>query len=93
MIPKEFDLAWRCLMAFSAIIERVHEALEQLGTACAMEEVVGLCPELTWNQVFLAIDYLSRTGQVLITRDTGRTYRVQASLIGSPQTSHVSPAH
>jgi hypothetical protein len=44
-----------------------------------MEEVVGLCPELTWNQVFLAIDYLSRTGQICVTIDPGRTYRVQAS--------------
>ena len=44
-----------------------------------MEEVVALCPELTWNQVFLAIDYLSRTGQICVTVDPGRTYRVQAS--------------
>jgi hypothetical protein len=66
-------------MAVSAIIARVHQALEQLGTDCAMEEVVGLCPELTWNQVFLAIDYLSRTGQVRVTLAPDRTYRVRAS--------------
>ena len=66
-------------MAVSATIARVYEALEQLGTDCALEEVTGLCPELTWNQVFLAIDYLSRTGQVRVTRDPDRTYRVQAS--------------
>lgn len=60
-------------------IARVRLALEQLGTDCAIEEVVGLCPELTWNQVFLAIDYLSRTGQVRISLDPNRTYRVQAT--------------
>lgn len=65
-------------MEVSAIIPRVHSALERLGTGCPMEEVMGLCPELTWNQVFLAIDYLSRTGQVRLTRDPGRTYRVEA---------------
>lgn len=40
-----------------AIIVRVHRALEQLGTECSIEEVMILCPELTWNQVFIGIDY------------------------------------
>lgn len=65
-------------MEISAIIPRVHSALEGLGTDCPIEEVMGLCPELTWNQVFLAIDYLSRSGQVRLTPDPGRTYRVEA---------------
>jgi len=43
-----------------------------------LEEVMELCPELTWNQVFLAIDHLSRTGQVRVTMDVGKTYTVQA---------------
>ncbi len=79
-------------MAVSTIITRVHEALEELGTDCAMEEVAGLCPELTWNQVFLALDYLSRTGQVLVTPDTGRTYRVQAAHRTMGETSCASRA-
>ena len=66
-------------MVFPAIIVRVHHALEQLGTDCSMEELVTLCPELTWNQVFLAIDYLTRTGQVCLTLDTDRTYWVKAA--------------
>ena len=41
-----------------------------------MEEVASLCPDLTWNQVFLAIDYLSRTGQVCVMMDSEKTYRV-----------------
>jgi hypothetical protein len=65
-------------MIFAAIIVRVHRALEQLGSDCSMEELVDLCPELTWNQAFLAIDYLSRSGQVRVTVDGDRTYRVQA---------------
>jgi hypothetical protein len=64
-------------MTVSASIARVYDALERLGTDCPLEEVVGLCPDLTWNQVFLAIDYLSRTGEIRVTRDPGRTYRVQ----------------
>ncbi|MDC8447244.1 MAG: hypothetical protein LV473_02690 [Nitrospira sp.] len=60
-------------------IDQVRERLEQHGTACPLEleEVMELCPELTWNQVFLAIDYLSRTGQVRVMMDVGKTYTVQ----------------
>ena len=65
-------------MTVSAIIDRVQGVLESSGTDCPIEEVAGLCPELTWNQVFLAIDYLSRSGQVRVTPDPGRTYKVQA---------------
>ena len=63
----------------AAHIDQVRERLEQLGTACPLEAIMELCPELTWNQVFLAIDYLSRTGQVRVTMDVGKTYTVQAS--------------
>lgn len=69
-------------MVFAAIIVRVHRTLEQLDTECSMEELVKLCPELTWNQVFLAIDYLSRDGQISVTLDGDRTYRVQVHHIG-----------
>lgn len=64
-------------MALTAIIARVQAVLDQLGTDCSMEEVVNLCPELTWNQVFLAIDDLSRSGQIRVTLASNRTYRVQ----------------
>ena len=79
-------------MIFAAIIVRVHRALEQLGTDCSMEEVVNLCPELTWNQAFLAIDYLSRAGQIRVTLDGDRTYRVQAHHASSAAASPAAPA-
>ncbi|HNP80358.1 MAG TPA: hypothetical protein PKN47_02760 [Nitrospira sp.] len=63
----------------AAIIDRVRGALEQVGSNYPLEEVAGLCPDLTWNQMFLAIDYLSRTGEIRVTIDPGRTYRVEAS--------------
>jgi hypothetical protein len=65
-------------MKLAAIKVRVHRALEQLGTGCSLAEVVTLYPELTWSQVFLAIDGLSRAGQVRVTRDGDGTDRVQA---------------
>jgi len=78
-------------MAIAAIIARVHSALDQLGTDCSMEEVVNLCPELTWNQVFLAIDDLSRSGQIRFTLDGDRTYRVQAHHIVAVAASPAAP--
>lgn len=79
-------------MVFAAIIARVHCALEQLGTECSLEEVVTLCPELTWNQVFLAIDDLSRNGQIRLVLDGDRMYRVQASHVGAVATSLAAAA-
>jgi hypothetical protein len=64
-------------MQVSTIIDRVYGALEKFGTTCSMEEVVGLCPDLTWNQVYLAIDYLDKTGKVSVTLDPNRTYTVR----------------
>lgn len=80
-------------MVVSAIIARVHDALEQLGTDCSMEDIPTLCPDLTWNQVFLAIDYLSRTGQVCVTRDPDRTYRVRASRAAAVEATGLIPTH
>lgn len=79
-------------MVFAAITVRVHRALEQLGTDCSMDELVNLCPELTWNQVFLAIDYLSRCGQVRVTLDGDMAYRVQAHHAVTDETSSAAPA-
>ena len=78
-------------MIFAAIIVRVQSVLEQICTECSMEEVMTLCPELTWNQVFLAIDYLSRAGQVRVTLDGDRTYRVQAQHAVSVAASPAAP--
>jgi hypothetical protein len=80
-------------MDVAEAISRVQSALENLGTDCAMEEVAGLCPDLTWNQVFLAIDHLSRSGKIRMTLIQGRNYAVQAIPTPNPlgrAVSHVS---
>jgi hypothetical protein len=35
--------------------------------ACDIEEIARQCPDLTWNQVFLAVDRLSRCGKIRLT--------------------------
>jgi len=80
-------------MATDAFVDRVRIALEQQGTACLIEEIVALCPDLTWNQVFLAIDHLSRRGEICVTLDAGRTYRIQTYRPAGDTRLDVSPVH
>jgi hypothetical protein len=59
-------------MNMAAIIDDVRTRLEANGPECRMDQVVDLCPDLTWNQVFLAVDYLSRTSHVRLVMDRAR---------------------
>ena len=47
----------------STVADRIIEEVSK-APGCQFEELVLACPDLTWNQVFLAVDRLSRTGQV-----------------------------
>ena len=60
-------------------IDRVLTALQEQGTRYPLEEVVELCRDLSWDQVFLAIDCLTRNGRVCLMLDLNKTYWVQAS--------------
>jgi len=53
------------------ILAAVHRA-----PGCQLDELVLTIPELTWNQVFLEVDRLSRTGQVRMTAMGKRTYTI-----------------
>jgi len=54
-------------------IDQVLMVLQQQRKRCSVDEVVGFCSDLTEDQVFLAIDYLTRTRQVCRTLDANRT--------------------
>ena len=41
------------------VIDIVHRT-----RACDLEAITRYCPNLTWNQVFLAVDGLSRSGEL-----------------------------
>ena len=53
------------------IIERVSYA-----PGCLLEDVVRACPGLTWNQVFLEVDRLSREGKMVLTTKGPGLYAV-----------------
>ena len=44
---------------------------------CDLDALAESVPELTWNQVFLEIDRLSREGQILVTCEKGGRYLIQ----------------
>ena len=33
---------------------------------CTLEDIMLACPDLTWNQVFIAIDHLTREGALML---------------------------
>ena len=52
-------------MALHTTVEdQVIDVLHRSGT-CDLEEVRRQCANLTWNQVFLAVDRLSRSGEIM----------------------------
>lgn len=65
-------------MTEADIVDRVRSVLDERGTACSLDDVTQLCPDLTWNQVFLAVDLLSRTGHADVTLDPRRVYWVRS---------------
>jgi hypothetical protein len=46
-----------------AVVDRIVEFVSR-HPGCLLEDVVMHCPDLTWNQVFLAVDSLSRCGKL-----------------------------
>ena len=40
------------------VVQRAHD--------CDLEEIMRQCSNLTWNQVFFAVDRLSRRGELLL---------------------------
>ncbi|WP_447602605.1 hypothetical protein [Nitrospira sp. Nam80] len=56
-------------------IKQIMEIIVR-SSQCELEEVAFACPGLTWNQVFLAIDRLSREGAVMLHRKEPGRYIV-----------------
>jgi len=49
--------------------------LSSTGAPLTFEEIIGKLPELSWNQVFLGVDELSRRGAIILKR-RGYSYEV-----------------
>ena len=69
----------------STVEEQVIDLVHRVR-ACDLEAITRDCPTLTWNQVFLAVDRLSRSGELrLVSRGRGLyTVILQHPLDGRP---------
>lgn len=65
----------------SGVEQRLLDALTVKG-AQTMEQLASLQPTVSWAQVFLAIDRLSRSGLVFLRRDGGCRYCVSLKRTG-----------
>ena len=54
---------------------QILDALQR-RPAYEMEELAALCHSFTWNQIFLEVDRLSRTGEVRLLPRGGGVYAV-----------------
>lgn len=50
----------------TVVEDHVIDLLRKVQT-CDLEDVTRRCADLTWNQVFLAVDRLSRSGEIMLT--------------------------
>ncbi len=76
---------------------RIHEIVNQM-IECSIEDLFHACPDLSWNQIFAAVDRLSRTGSVGLQQKGRGNYVVQVgttnhargtTLYGAERTSRV----
>jgi len=63
------------MLKLEPVADRILAAVH-CAPGCQLDELVLSVPELTWNQVFLEVDRLSRTGQVRITAMGEGTYTI-----------------
>jgi hypothetical protein len=57
----------------------VLDVIRSSGTRVTFAEIIDRLPELSWNQVFLAVDALSRRGEIILSR---RGFEYQATAAG-----------
>lgn len=58
------------------VTDRILGAVKH-SHGCDLDTLASHLPELTWNQVFLEIDRLSRKGEVQVTFGTGGSYMIR----------------
>jgi len=69
------------------VTDRILGAVQR-AHGCDLDMLTKNLSDLSWGQVFLEVDRLSRDGQVLVTLDTGGRYMIQL-----PDHSRVPETH
>ena len=58
----------------------ILDLLRSTSTPLTFEQIIAQLPELSWNQVFLGVDALSRQGDIILKR---RGFEYQATAAGN----------
>jgi hypothetical protein len=66
-----------------AIVEKLRE-----GSPCCFDDVVKDLPDFSWEEVFIAVDRMSRDGRVFLRQLGFSTYQIS---LGSRRTEFRSP--
>ena len=76
------------MMPMNISAERiVIERLRKTGT-CFLDELVTSLPQLSWGDVFTAVNRMSRNGLLLIRQVSYSTYQITLLTQSSPPPSH-----
>jgi hypothetical protein len=66
---------------------RIRHVLSRSGSdGCLLEDLARECHDLTWNQIFLELDRLSRRGEVRLMRRGPAEYVITAMTGEGPTT-------
>ncbi len=60
----------------SPVTIRILKAVRRAHT-CDLDTLADSLPDLTWNQVFLEVDRLSRLGRIRVTAEGSGTYLIR----------------
>ena len=64
------------MTSHTPVTDRILGAVQRTH-GCDLDTLTKSLSDLSWGQVFLEVDRLSRKGQVLVTRDTGGRYMIR----------------
>lgn len=68
------------VVAHTSVQSRILEAVRRFP-GCQMDDLVERCPDLTWNQVFIEVDGLTRAGQLNLTSLGHGDYKLMLSKV------------
>lgn len=77
------------MTSHTSVTDRILETI-QCALECDLDMLTKSLSDLSWGQVFLEVDRLSRKGQVLVTRDTGDRYMIRLPEHSREPTTHHS---
>ena len=78
------------MLQTDALESAIHQELARVGT-CTLEELNERLPYSSWNQVFAAVDRLSREGTVILQRPNSSDYVLSLAPCQSAEARHVTP--